>query len=367
MNRIYIGDNITANRRNLGMTQEQLAEFMGVSKSAVSKWESGTTYPDILLLPQLAALFDVSVDQLMGYEPQLSREGIRRIYKELCEAIAVEGKDKTFERCREYIKKYYSCFPFLQQIIVFYLNHSMLFEEPRSMLNEAVALCHRVKSLSGDPELAKEALILEAAIMLVLNEPCAVLDILGEKVKPAKSELELIAAAYQQMGNQEKAMEIHQIGIYQQLLQQIVFSNSYIMELSQDIAAAEETIQRQMKVIEIYDVDHLQPNAALGFYFAGAFVYALNGRKEQSLNMLERYALVCRNLADIRYLHGDGYFNRIEEWLNDLELGTMMPRAFKFVKNDIVGNIETNPAFEILKDEARFREILRKLNRLGEE
>lgn len=54
--------------------QEELAAYMGVSKSSVSKWETETTLPDILLLPQLTTLFNVSVDELIGYEPQLSME-----------------------------------------------------------------------------------------------------------------------------------------------------------------------------------------------------------------------------------------------------------------------------------------------------
>ena len=50
MNRI-----IREKRKNLGMTQEQMAAYLGVSASAVNKWEKGSTCPDIALLPGLAA------------------------------------------------------------------------------------------------------------------------------------------------------------------------------------------------------------------------------------------------------------------------------------------------------------------------
>lgn len=83
MNRINLGKNIIRLRLEAGMTQDQLAEFIGVSKSAVSKWENGMTYPDILLLPQLVTLFNVTVDDLMGYEPQLTKEAIAKLYREL--------------------------------------------------------------------------------------------------------------------------------------------------------------------------------------------------------------------------------------------------------------------------------------------
>ena len=50
-----------------GMTQERLAELIGVSTAAVSKWECGNSYPDITLLPKLAEIFDVSMDYLFSY------------------------------------------------------------------------------------------------------------------------------------------------------------------------------------------------------------------------------------------------------------------------------------------------------------
>lgn len=62
-----IGENIRRLRRECGMTQERLAELMGVSSQAVSKWESQTTYPDITALIPLSEIFRVSVDELMGH------------------------------------------------------------------------------------------------------------------------------------------------------------------------------------------------------------------------------------------------------------------------------------------------------------
>jgi len=60
-------NNIQTLRLEHRWTQEQLAELVGVSAAAVSKWETGNAYPDITLLPILAELFDVSLDHLFGY------------------------------------------------------------------------------------------------------------------------------------------------------------------------------------------------------------------------------------------------------------------------------------------------------------
>lgn len=59
------GTLIASHRKEQGMTQLQLAEKMGVTDKAVSKWERDLSYPDINSLPKLAEIFGISVDQLM--------------------------------------------------------------------------------------------------------------------------------------------------------------------------------------------------------------------------------------------------------------------------------------------------------------
>ncbi len=60
-----IGNRISRLRKEHGMSQETLAEKIGISPQAVSKWENDQSCPDISLLPQLAKLFDVTVDELL--------------------------------------------------------------------------------------------------------------------------------------------------------------------------------------------------------------------------------------------------------------------------------------------------------------
>ncbi len=65
--KLHIGENIRKFRKNMNLTQEQLAERLGASVQSVSRWESGGGYPDMELLPELARVFGVSVDELLGY------------------------------------------------------------------------------------------------------------------------------------------------------------------------------------------------------------------------------------------------------------------------------------------------------------
>ena len=66
MNTIKLHEQISFLRKQKGLTQEQLANALGVTNQSVSKWESGQCCPDIQLLSSIAELFEVSVDELLG-------------------------------------------------------------------------------------------------------------------------------------------------------------------------------------------------------------------------------------------------------------------------------------------------------------
>lgn len=73
---IYFGENLKKLRKEKELTQEELAEFLGVSFQAVSKWERGESYPDITMLPEVATFFKVSVDDLLGVNKAENEEEI---------------------------------------------------------------------------------------------------------------------------------------------------------------------------------------------------------------------------------------------------------------------------------------------------
>ena len=66
MNISKLNENIAFFRKKRGITQEELANALGVTNQAVSKWESGKCAPDIQLLPDIAEYFNISIDELFG-------------------------------------------------------------------------------------------------------------------------------------------------------------------------------------------------------------------------------------------------------------------------------------------------------------
>ena len=83
--KLTLGENIRAYRRAKDMTQEQLADRIGVSYQSVSRWENGIAYPDIEFLPALAELFETTTDELLG--------------------VTADAQEREVEKTRRYLKE----------------------------------------------------------------------------------------------------------------------------------------------------------------------------------------------------------------------------------------------------------------------
>jgi len=92
--KLNLGDNIRTYRRAMDMTQEQLAEQLGVSFQSVSRWENGTTYPDMELLPSLARIFSVTVDALLGVSDDERRKQFEAVRETLKKELYAESKNE---------------------------------------------------------------------------------------------------------------------------------------------------------------------------------------------------------------------------------------------------------------------------------
>src|SRR5699024_1716536 len=108
-------------RKELSLTQEQLAGLLGVSASAVHKWGKGTTYPDITTLPALARVLKTDLNTLLSFREDLTDEEITRFVGELKDVIEAQGYDAAFQRAMEEIHQYPNCEKLIYSV-VFYLD-----------------------------------------------------------------------------------------------------------------------------------------------------------------------------------------------------------------------------------------------------
>ncbi|WP_075721856.1 helix-turn-helix domain-containing protein [Roseburia sp. 499] len=104
-----IGTIIRTYRKEKNMTQEEMANRLGVTAPAVNKWENGNSYPDISLLAPIARLLGISTDTLLSYEETLSNQEINQIALEVNEKMQKDNYDTAFSFAMEKIQKYPNC------------------------------------------------------------------------------------------------------------------------------------------------------------------------------------------------------------------------------------------------------------------
>lgn len=369
MDKLGIAENLIRLRRSKSVTQEDLANFLGITKASVSKWENSQSMPDILLLPRIASYFDITVDALLGYEPQLSREQIQRLYHDLAADFAKRPFEEVMERCTELVKKYYSCYPFLFQMCILWMNHCDLIKDnrgKRELYENILGLCSRIMENSRDVGLCQDTLFTKAFIYLQLGKAKECIELIEEPLNPVRMVRQsagLLIQAYMTTGKKEKAERFAQMNLFLYLLLIVDGASQYLSLHAGETEVCMETIRRVESLMENWHLDRLHRNSAAIFQYQSAAVFCISGDEEEALRRLECYAdLVLKLVQENCIINRDTYFSLIEEWTERLDLGSQLIRDKKMILESALGSLE-NPVFAPICHREKFKRIQDRLRR----
>lgn len=370
MNNLNISKCIIQKRKEKGITQEKLAEYIGVSKASVSKWESGQSYPDILLLPELATFFNVSVDELLGYSPQLTNEDIKKVYNKLSHAFATKPFDEVMEQCNQIIKEYYSCFPLLLSMVQLLVNHTPLAkteEIKKEMLQQCISLCQRVKEESESIRDLKSANTMQALAEMTLGNNEEVIRLLNDQLIPYSGDDVMLIMAHQMQGDMDQANKVNQILLYQKVIDTLTLLTNYLSLHMMEPALFDQIYVQGVQIIDSFQMQEILTNAVFGIHILAAQGYLMQQEKEKALHALEQYVnIVCGYQYPLR-LKGNGYFTQVDQWLEEnITIGTSTPIDDITIKTNFIKMVEENPAFIPLREEEQYKKMLKKLkDKLG--
>ena len=141
-------------RKMQELTQEQIAEMLGVTSQAISKWECGTSYPDIGLLPVIANMFKVSTDYLLGVDITKQEKDIQEIIGKAKELDSVDKSADAVVLLRNALIQYPS-----NCDIMYWLAWSLrgTIKEHPEHEQEAIHIYRRILNVSKDSELLCKA------------------------------------------------------------------------------------------------------------------------------------------------------------------------------------------------------------------
>lgn len=362
MKEINLAEVLIVKRHEKGITQDELAAFIGVSKASVSKWETGINLPDITLLPLLASYFDISIDALIGYAPQLNKDEIANKYNRLSARFAKSSFEDVIVECQTLVKKYYSCYLFLLEMAKFYINHAPLApsaEIKKELLQSALQLCERIKTLCQDTSLASRAELYQAMCYLSLGDAERVLKTLGDTIQVNLNSSAFIWQAHQILGKHEKAKEVIQADLYQNLMEIFVGLLAYIQANLDNYNIAQKAFKRAESLSELFNMRQLNPNNVAILYVYGAHMYEAADKHEEAMEMLNKYVDLCIHDFFPFEPRGDSFFDKIDRWLKSNTCA--MPRSNIIVKESMLNDVLLSPVFDKLREYPEYSKLICKL------
>ena len=115
--KLNIGEMIKKLRKEREITQEEFAEVLGVSCQSVSRWENNLCYPDIELIPTIAAFFDISTDKLMGVDDAAEKKVVDRYLENFQAAISIGNIDECIRIARAGVAEFPNNYVLLNKLM----------------------------------------------------------------------------------------------------------------------------------------------------------------------------------------------------------------------------------------------------------
>lgn len=364
MEKLLIGDVIYRLRKEKGITQEQLANFIGVSTAAVSKWESGISYPDITLLPIIATFFNVTIDTLLNFKIELSDEEVMNIFTE-CEKLFSSNKlAEAIEISKRYISKYpYSYHLKLRIGFLFtmYSWKSSEEEKGKKMIGYSIELFEDVARNCNKSELVEHALFQLGALYPSIDEDDKAIEALNRIHKSQLDPDVLLANIHMKKKEFKKAREILQSNLYKNINDITTLclglANSYIddkkgLNIIERYHNLSINIQKAVSQGEGYKLN-------LSFeYLNFAQVYLKFNESKKAITMLQKMVggLRDHDINEPEKFSSIWCFNEIPQ-----EKRTITMNLY-----ETIFKIFEAPDFDLIRDSEEFMSIVKELKTLEE-
>lgn len=364
---LNIGEKIKQKRLEKKVTQQQLADFVSVSKASVSKWESGHSYPDITLLPLIAAYFDLTIDQLMNHNTQLTSEEIQHLLNTLRKEALIDT-EITYQKVIRLTKSYWTCYPLIAQMGLFLMNYHTYFKpivQEEILYQKITELFTQVIQHSHDNELnylCKNSL---AALALLHQHPEAIFDEIGNHTPILLNPEVLIANAYLLQGQIGKAEEVLQASLYQYLALMLNTFSTYLPLLKEQPKKATLTIERIQQFIKTFNLELLHPFTTLPVYLQFVFYYLSQQQINYALDSVEKIINLIDTIPLPFSLKGDDYFDHVSQWITQQSYGASTPRDQSLILTDLKKILDL-PPFSALQSNDRYLTLKNQLHQVIE-
>lgn len=351
-----IGAKIIELRKEKKMTQEQLANILGVSAPAVSKWETDSSYPDITMLCPLARALGTDVDTLLSYEETLSEEKHGQYMTEIIGIVREGSAEEAEERLEQLLHSYpssvslkFSAIAALSFLEMNAANNtvSVIGDEKKAHWRARKKELAEAIYESGDSAFYLPAISMLVSLELAEDHLDRAEELLKKTITNTADFTMLWVQLYQKKGEKDKALATLQQNLYK-LIGEV--RTCLMMLLRDDM---EFDPERTAEICDIFGKQEELFGVGNGMgHGVMAEVCLRLGRDEEALEHLEKLA---------EHITGQPVSPNQALFFPAFSPATTMPLSEEFRETMLTG-LKQDDCFEPLRGTERFQRILERLS-----
>lgn len=351
--KLAIGNVIYKLRKEKGITQENLANAVGVSTAAVSKWETKNAYPDITLLSPIARFLDITVDELLGFEANLTDEEVMGIYNKCCKQFMENKFEEAMKYYQEYIRKYPNSIKLkfrLGTMLQQYTIYAGEEENVEIMIKSAIDLLEDcIKEDEG--EIREVSLCVLSGLYMMVDRNEEAIEVTKQIKKPLVDPDIILSSIYYKMDKVEESKKIDQTSLYSKLsdISNVLIGLAGKAKNEGDYEYALQLADIHYKIISIFELQDIMSQTN---YIMCADIYAKMKDKDKTLEYLEKIVNNVDIISKMKEIKEIKYFNL---------LNTSKSVFSKEYLEQSIKLILKEDNYEFVKDTEQYKSLLCKI------
>ncbi|MDD2957608.1 MAG: helix-turn-helix transcriptional regulator [Lachnospiraceae bacterium] len=343
-----INEQIRNYRKKQNLTQEQLANYLGVTAPAVNKWENGNSYPDITLLAPLARVLKTDVDTLLSFREELTDLEIGNFVNEITEEMFTKGFEAAFERVGDKIKEHPGCDKLtlsLSQVMNGYLSMNMEKLSEKEKYQKQIMAWLEAAAFSEDVQVANAAAV-SLAQQYMINQEYDKAQKFIDKIPPVGFDRRITQATlYKYMDKTEEAYAVYEELMYQKA-NDLMINLIGIISLLQKENRQEEIqdyLKRMRTLAECFD---------LGNYTAASLEFEIAAKEKEEEKSIEALTQMVDGLEHMTKIRESGLYRHMK-WKEDPGMDRLMSMLKK--------NFDQEEEMDFLRQNPKFRQLMKRL------
>ena len=255
---LKLSENIKKYRKDMDLTQEGLADALGVTVGAVSKWENGNNVPDVMTMMELADFFNISMDELLGFS--LSSKKIENMCEKI-DGLAISHRfDEAIMVAKDAMTRYPHTFKVLYACgDLYYLK--FLESKEKKDSEDAIEIFETALSYisqSQEKELIEYTIKTKMAYLYRKVDPEKAIELL-QRTNYDGGRYNEIGDVLLDMGKNEEALENFSIALLKLFIEQLTTVNNMAKALMEtgkraDLRSAADLVETELKIVSDYSV-----------------------------------------------------------------------------------------------------------------